>query len=51
MLLSNPANFGTLSKSNALLGIDEDELPNEDNSAIWHEVPIMDQLFSSHILI
>ncbi|KAF8055192.1 mtDNA inheritance protein Dml1 [Lyophyllum atratum] len=30
------ANFGTLAKSNALLGTNEDELPTEDSPVIWN---------------
>jgi hypothetical protein len=32
------ANFGTLSRSNALLGTDEDEGPNEDHPVIWYDI-------------
>lgn len=32
------ANFGTLAKTNALLGSNEDELPDEDFPAIWYAV-------------
>ena len=32
------ANFGTLSRSNALLGTDEDENPGENHPVIWYDI-------------
>lgn len=34
------ANFGTLAKTNALLGTNEDDLPDEGVPAIWSDNPI-----------
>ncbi|KAF8225980.1 tubulin nucleotide-binding domain-like protein [Tricholoma matsutake] len=36
LIFDKKANFGTLSRSNALLGGEEVELPNEDHPAIWN---------------
>ncbi|GLB45716.1 putative tubulin domain containing protein [Lyophyllum shimeji] len=36
LVFDTKANFGTLAKSNALLGTNEDELPSEDFPVIWN---------------